>query len=95
MGKSDRRDSKNETPLTESNVPQDGYSCFHVTRIQSIVEARHRITPGISNFLHFGELVLTARSEVEEGKLVKVLGLLISLLDNLQNTLGSFLKSRE
>jgi len=47
------------------------------------METRHGVTTRICNLLHFRELIFATCREIEEGKLVKVLCLLIGFLDNL------------
>lgn len=47
------------------------------------METRHGVATCICNLLHFRELIFAARRKIEEGKLVKVLCLLIGFLDDL------------
>lgn len=69
--------------LTKTNIPKHRYPALNVASVKQIVESRHGVTPCLSNLLHLGKLVCATGGEVEEGKLVEVLCLLVCFFDNL------------
>lgn len=69
--------------LTEANFPQDRDPAHHITCVQCIVEAGHRVPTGIRDLLHLAELVCATSSKVKERETIKVLGLLVRFLYDL------------
>jgi len=73
---------REEREHTKADIPEDCNPPRDISSIKSVVEARHRISAGIGDFLHLLELVCASSGQIEEGEFVEVLRLLICLLDN-------------
>lgn len=69
--------------LTKSNLAQHVDPRLDVTEVEGIVETTHLISTHFCNLGHLGQLLGVASDEVEEREAIKVLGPLVSNLDNL------------